>query len=192
LTVVGQTETPDFSLDLGGRPLPLRADFEVVVDGTNGATELKRVNAKLLNTDIAVTGMIDNLPGPGNRSITLNAKITKGRMEDLWRLVVPSDKSSFSGDVALQADMALPPGPGRKRDRWHIAGAFAVAAAHFEQPQIQAKLAELSRRSQGKDADQTPVDVFSNVRSDFSLDRGVLSLSALQFEVPGAAVHLRG
>jgi len=198
LNVKGRSETPDFSLDLGGRPLPLTATFETVVDGTNGTTELTRVDARLLNTDIQVTGLIENLPGPGNRDIKLNAKILKGRIEDVLRLVLESDTPLFSGDIVLDAGIVLPPGPARVRERIRIEGRVDLAAGQFTHPQIRAKLAELSRRSQGKDQDnnkdaaQAPVDVFSNVRSGFRLDRGVLAVSALRFEVPGAVVRLDG
>ena len=37
----GQTTTPDFSIDVGGTPVPLETTFHAVVDGTNGNTYLK-------------------------------------------------------------------------------------------------------------------------------------------------------
>jgi hypothetical protein len=196
LGVEGRSETPDFTLDLGGKPLPLTATFRTVVDGTDGSVSLQQVDAKLLNTDIQVTGLLDNLPGPGNRDIKLNARVTKGRIEDLLRLVVDSPTRVLSGEVTLEAAVAIPPGPKPKRQRLHVAGRFELAAAHFDQPQIQAKVVELSRRGQGrgqeKDAGDRPVNVFSNMRSGFEIRQGVLTVRDLTFEVPGAVVAMNG
>ena len=38
IEVEGTTETPDFMLDTGGRPMPLHTDFKAIVDGTSGDT----------------------------------------------------------------------------------------------------------------------------------------------------------
>jgi hypothetical protein len=73
-----------------------------------------------------------------------------------------------------------------------VNGRFELATARFTQPQVRAKVIELSRRSQGKRSDEAAPEVFSNVRSGFALERGVLSISQLTFEVPGAAVRLGG
>jgi hypothetical protein len=39
----GTTRTPDFSLDIGGQPVPLTTEFTAIVDGTNGAPVLQSV-----------------------------------------------------------------------------------------------------------------------------------------------------
>ena len=86
IRVNGTTDTPDFNLDLGGRPLPLHTSFEAVVDGTNGTTILKKVDARLRNSGILVSGAIVNLPGKDSgHSIDLDATVQKGRIEDMAR-----------------------------------------------------------------------------------------------------------
>ncbi len=68
----GTSEVPDFSLDLGGKPVRLTATFETTVDGTDGTTVLNRVDAKILDTAMVVTGAITNLDGPGRHDIDLH------------------------------------------------------------------------------------------------------------------------
>jgi len=41
IRVVGTTDTPNFNLDLGGKPLPLSTTFTALVNGANGTTHLE-------------------------------------------------------------------------------------------------------------------------------------------------------
>ncbi len=56
--------TPDFSLDIGGTPLPLSTAFVALVDGTNGDTILHDVDARLASTPIKAKGGIRPHAGP--------------------------------------------------------------------------------------------------------------------------------
>ena len=88
--------------------------------------------------------------------------------------------------------MALPPGKIRVRDRLQLAGTFGLGRTNFTSGQVQAKLQELSRRSQGKDPDEAMGRVLTNLRGKFALRGGVLKLTNLTFQVPGATVALDG
>ena len=46
IEVRGQTDTPDFSIDIAAQPVPLATRFHAIVDGTNGDTWLERVEAR--------------------------------------------------------------------------------------------------------------------------------------------------
>ena len=63
ITAAGHATVPDFSLDLGGKPVPLTAEFETLINGTNGATQLTRVDAVLRATKMAVTGAVEKPRG---------------------------------------------------------------------------------------------------------------------------------
>ena len=63
IDVRGHTSTPDFRIDVGGAAVPLETDFHAVVDGTNGDTYLKQVNAKLQDTPITASGAIESQKG---------------------------------------------------------------------------------------------------------------------------------
>ena len=192
ITVNGRSETPDFNLDLGGKPVPLSATFTCVVDASDGTTRLDNVEAKLFNTPIHVDGIIANLPGPGNHSIDLRATVTDGRIEDVLRLVVDSPTPMLTGDVNVKTTVKIPPGKQRLRERIALNGQFGLDAAKFTDAQVQAKLHELSRRSQGKDEGEAMARVMTSLSGSFELQRGMLMLRRLSFHVPGARVDLNG
>ena len=191
ISTVGEAETKDFSLDLGGRPVPLHTRFHTIVDGTDGSTRLERVDAKLRNSSFSTWGNITNLSGPGRHAIDLEFDINKGRIEDLLALSIDS-APLLSGDVTVQGKLSLPPGPTKVRKRLNVAGKFALARGQFTDAKVQEKLRELSRRSQGKGQDEDPGRVLTSMKGRFTLENGVLSLPDLSFEVPGAAVNLAG
>src|SRR5581483_3389963 len=47
IVVDGQTDTPDFRLNISGAPVPLKTEFHAIVDGTNGNTYLEPVEATI-------------------------------------------------------------------------------------------------------------------------------------------------
>ena len=49
ILVDGETDTPDFALDVSDHPVPLHTTFHAIVDGTTGDVTLAPVHAKLLN-----------------------------------------------------------------------------------------------------------------------------------------------
>jgi AsmA-like C-terminal region len=191
IRAAGTTRTPDFNLDLGGRPKVLDASYEAVIDGTDGTTRLEKVDATLGRTHISVTGAIRNLAGPGRHDVDLHATIQDGRIEDLVGLAVDSPHPILTGDVTLRTDLSLPPGESRVRDRLRVEGAFGLGGATFD-PEVQKKVRDLSRRSQGKDKDEAMGRVVSELQGRFSLSSGILRLSDLSFQVPGASVSLAG
>src|SRR5262249_8940519 len=56
IDVRGETETPDFSVRLGGHQFPLRAAYRTIVDGTNGDTRLERIDATFLESVLTARG----------------------------------------------------------------------------------------------------------------------------------------
>jgi hypothetical protein len=188
----GTATVPDFSLDLGGKPVALTADFETIVDGTDGTTQLKRVDARLRDTPMRVTGAISNLDGPGRHDVDLHVEIEDGRIEDLLALVLDTPKPVMTGDVKVTATFKLPPGPTRVRDRVELTGQFGLAETRFADAQVQQKLQDLSRRSQGKDDDDPMGRVLTNLRGKVTLSKGRVRLTQMHFQVPGANVALDG
>lgn len=188
----GSTVTPDFSLELGGKPLPLSTTFHAVIDGTNGSTELVNVNAKLLNTPIRTRGSIMNLSGPGRHDLKLDVAIENGRIEDILALAMDAADPMLRGDLSLKSTFALPPGKTKVPQRLAMSGRFGLGAARFSDSQVQAKLQELSRRSQGKEKDEPMLRVLTDLSGRFTVDSGVLTLNRLSFSVPGATVGLAG
>ena len=191
IEVNGQTTTPDFRLDIAGNAMPLTTTFEALVDGTDGDTYLKAVNAKLRNTPILASGAITGKKGVKGRTVQLKVKIEGGRIEDLLFLAVKGKDPMLSGKVTLGTDFLLPPGKGDVVERLRLAGQFDVSSGQFRDPQVQSRLGGMSARASG-DPDARPANVASDFEGRFKLADGILALSALKFAIPGATVQMAG
>ena len=149
IVVDGKTITPDFSLDLANRPVPLNTTFHAIVDGTNGNTYLQPVDAWLARTHIVAKGEVVRVPGVKGRDIRLNVTVDPGHIEDVLRLAMKSDPI-MTGELKLHTKFDLPPGPDSVTQKLNLDGSFALTGAHFTTDKIQSKVDELSLRGSGK------------------------------------------
>jgi hypothetical protein len=191
IQVKGETRTPDFKLKLTGKPLPLTTQFEAVVDGTDGDTYLKAVNAQLAQTAIFASGAIVGTPGVKGRTVQLHVKVADGRIEDFLDLAVRSDRPVMTGRIALHTDFVLPPGPADVTDKLRLNGEFDLSTARFTDPGVRDKLASMSQRARGKSGSAAE-GVMSEVEGRFTLAAGTVSLTPVKFQIPGAEVQLAG
>jgi hypothetical protein len=194
IEVEGQTETPDFSIDLAGRPVPLSTRFKAVVDGTNGDTHLERVEAKLNNSIILARGSVVRTEDVKGRRVTMDVRLDGARLEDLMTLAVKSDKPPLVGRVDLTTSFVLPAGSADVIDRLQLDGTFHLAQARFTNVNVQRRITTLSRRGRGEENDEGAESerVVSNLRGRFVLRDATLSFSELTFAVPGSIVRLSG
>lgn len=191
IAVKGETRVPDFRVDISGQPVPLNTRFQAVVDGTDGDTYLNDVFATFLDTSLHAKGAVAGTPGVKGRTVKLQVEIEEGRIEDLLRMAMKSERPLMVGDVALHTDFTLPPGEGGVVDRLRLAGEFDVDA-RFTDRNVQSKLTGMSRRARGEDARKGADDIISGLNGRFRLHDGVIAFSDLRFAVPGATVNLRG
>lgn len=192
IDVRGHTSTPDFRLDVGGTPVPLETDFHAVVDGTNGNTYLKQVNAKLQDTAIDASGAVESHPGVHGRTVDVAVTIKDGRIQDVLKLAVKSARPVMIGTLGLQAKLLLPPGKAKVVDRLQLDGQFALRQTHFTDTDVQGQLAMLSRHAQGKKPEEPIGRIESDMEGKFVLRDGRLRLDPFGFSLPGAAVHISG
>ena len=192
IDVHGVTKTPNFSLDVGGSPVRLDTIFHAVVDGTNGDTYLKQVDATLEETHISASGAIVGEEGAKGRSVKIDLTIAKGRIEDLLHLAVSAPKPVLLGTLTLSAALLLPPGKEPVADRMTLTGRFALRHARFTNPEVQEQLASLSRRAQGKKQTDPMPPIVSDMSGRFALRNGTARFEHLQFDVPGATIDLAG
>jgi hypothetical protein len=191
ISVKGETRTPDFRVEISDQPVSLTTRFDAVVDGTDGDTYLNAVDAAFLNTSIHARGAVTGTPRVKGRTIKLHVKIDKGRIEDLLRLSVKSDRPPMVGDIALHADFTLPPGKGDVVEKLRLAGEFDLKG-RFTDQNVQAKLTGMSQRASREDPVGTTGHVMSDLSGRFRLANGVIALSGLTFSIPGATVKLDG
>lgn len=192
IDVRGTTSTPDFSIDASGTPVPLDTTFHAVVDGTTGNTYLKQVDAKLKDTPISASGAIESQPGVKGRTVRLDVAIRDGRIQDVLKLAVRATSPVMSGRMALQATLLLPPGNAKVVDRLRLTGRFALERAQFTDAGVRQKLAEMSRRAQGKKPDEPIGKIASDIRGHFVLRDGAIRFEPLGFNLPGADIQLTG
>jgi hypothetical protein len=192
IDVHGKTRTPDFSLDAGGSPVPLDTTFHAVVDGTNGDTYLKQVDAMLAETAISASGAIVADENGKGRTVKIDLTIAKGRIQDFLQLAVAAPKPVMVGALTLSAALVLPPGKASVAERMSLAGHFALRQARFTDPGVQHQLANLSRRAQGKKADEPVGAIASDMSGRFAIRNGAAHFEELRFELPGATVAVSG
>jgi hypothetical protein len=194
IEVDGQTETPDFSIDLAGQPVALKTRFKAIVDGTNGDTTLERVEARLNDSTILARGAVVRTEDVKGRRVTLDVRLDGARLEDLMTLAVKSNKPPIVGRVDLTTAFVLPQGEADVIDRLQLNGTFRLAQARFTNVNVQRRITTLSRRGRGEETDEGADSerIVSNLRGRFSLRNAVLSFSELTFAVPGSTVRLNG
>jgi hypothetical protein len=193
LTVEGETDVPDFRLRTGGRALALHTDFSALVDGTNGNTYLNSVIAQFLHTTLDVKGeIVDENREVKGRTIVLYATSEKGRVEDLLRLAVNSDRPVMTGAATLTAKIDIPEGTADLLDRLKLDGQVGVVNQKFSSQAVQEKVDTLSRKGQGKPNDTGIDDAESDLIGNFHVEKGIVTFSNLSFHVTGATIHLNG
>ena len=193
LNVEGDTDTPDFSLDVSGNPVHLTTHYVALVDGTNGDTTLAPVVAHFLHTTVEAKGDIAGIRGKPGKDIELDSVVRDGRIEDLLQLVMKGDKPVMTGRVSLTAKISLPPVADVKIiDRLGLDGKFGVLGGHFTSDVVQGKVDTLSRKGQGQPKNDEIDNVISNLRGQFILKNRRATFSNLEFDVQGARVQLAG
>jgi hypothetical protein len=193
IVVDGTTKTPDFSLDTANHPVPLETKFHAIVDGTSGDTYLQMVEAVLGQTHFTTSGAVINIKGKGH-VIDLDIDVPDGRIEDFLQLAVKSEPVVMTGRLAMKTKLHIHPGPESVAQKISLKGEFTLRSIHFSNPKVQDKVDDLSLRAQGdpKDAKPGATDVDSHMVGAFSMDRGELSFSKLDYTLPGANVTLTG
>jgi hypothetical protein len=192
IEVEGETETPDFSIDVAGQPVPLTTRFKAIVDGTNGDTWLEDVNATLQASQIKARGAVVRAEDVKGRHVTLDITIEKARIEDLLKLAMKDTKAPLTGAVRMKTKFFLPAGPEDVIRKLRLDGTFALDQAKFMNLDVQRRISELSQRGRGDETPEEGESVVSKLRGHFVLRDSALRFSDLTFAVPGAIVQLAG
>ncbi len=205
IAIDGRTDTPNFSLGLADRSLPLHTDFHAVVDGTSGDTYLQPVHALLGGSAFTTSGKVVKIKGQGH-DIQLDVAIPHGRMQDFLRLAVRTEPPLLNGILAMKAKLHIPPGNAAVAQKMSLAGSFTLTQVRFNNPRWQNRIDNLSARAEGhpelaevgrvnRPADipsHTPSHISSQLAAGFMLEHGVLSVSDMHYAIPGALVLMNG
>jgi hypothetical protein len=191
IDVRGTTHTPAFVVDTAAHPVPLDTTFHAVVDGTDGDTYLKRIDAKFLDTSLTASGAVTGEKGHKGRTITLQVHMPRGRLQDVLTLAVRTPKPVMVGTIALDTSLRIPPGESRVADRLQLDGKFALEQAQFTDQFVRDRIATLSSRARGQPREDL-ARVLSDMHGIFKVAAGQASFHPVVFDVPGATVSLSG
>lgn len=198
ITVDGETDTPNFSLDTANHPVPLHTKFHAIVDGMNGDTHLLPVDAQLLHSHIVARGDVITVPGQGH-DINLDVVVDQARIEDMLELGIKTQPAVLTGTLVLHTSLDIPPGSVSVTQKIRLQGSFEITNAHFTSPDVQSKINELSLRSQGQpnaakqDAEQNVnPNIASDMRGNFALGNSKITVTGLSYTVPGADIAMNG
>jgi hypothetical protein len=200
IVVDGETDTPDFRLSTANHQMPLHTKFYAIVDGTNGDTHLLPVDAMLAHSHIIASGDVVRAQGMPGHDITLDVTVAPARIDDMLRLGVKTEPPVMTGDLTMHTKFHLPPGQGTVLDRLHLKGNFEITNVHFTNDKIQGRVDELSLRGQGKpkeakeakEAKEENPDIASEMRGNFELGEQKITITDLDYRVPGAEVAMSG
>ena len=119
----GTTETPEFQIDAGGLPVPLKTRFTAIVDGSDGDTYLNQVDANFLNTQLTAKGAVIGFEGMPGRQIEVDVDMQNGRIEDLLRLAVQLRKADSSrARPGCRPSSSIPPEKKKVIDKLQLRG----------------------------------------------------------------------
>jgi|SRR5579859_1228522 len=192
LEVEGVTDTPNFSLDPIGRPVPLHTEFSATVDGTDGDTYLHPVRATLLHSLIIANGSVIRSSSKKGHVISLNIYAPNARLQDILRLATKSNEPVMTGSVNLKTKMLLEPGSEKVVHRLVLDGDFGVNDAEFASVEVRDKLESLSRHALGKPKNEDAGSAVTDLLGHFHLEHDLMAFEQLRFRVPGAEVRLAG
>lgn len=197
IIVDGATDTPNFSIDTANRPVPLHTEFHAIVDGTNGDTFLDPVKARLKNSFFTARGIVKKV-GKTGHDIDLDVDMPNARIEDMLDLAVKTRPALMTGALTMKTKLHIPPGPARVAQKLGLNGSFRIQRVSFSNPGVQDKIDGLSMRAQGRprEAGEAGSDKQAEVQSDmkahFDLGNSMMTITDLNYQIPGALVKLNG
>ena len=195
IAVEGVTDTPDFRLDVSDHALPLHTEFRAVVDGTTGDTRLEEVKARVGRSELTAAGAVTRSEGVPGHTTDLRVVMERGRIEDMLVLGLKANPTLMRGALALKTHILIPPGPVSVSSKMRLEGTFAIRGAEFNDKQMQQKVDAMSMRAQGKPRLANAQDaevVASSISGKFSQADGVVEVSELTYQMPGAQAQMEG
>jgi hypothetical protein len=200
ITSDGETDMPNFSLDVSNHPVPLHTKYHAIIDGTSGDVYLNPVQAWILHSYFVCTGHVVRVKDDDGKSvghdIYLDVDMPKARIEDMLQLAVKTDPPLMRGALTMKTNLHIPPGnvPVSRKVELHK-GHFTIHNVVFSSDKIQSKIDMMSMRAQGKPKEANKTDaetVTSRMEGNFNLQKSNISIADLLYTMPGAQVVADG
>jgi hypothetical protein len=190
LSVSGTTATPAFRVKDSGNTFNLTTKFDAYVNGQNGDTFLKRVEAHFGHTTLIAQGSVAKAESGRGKFTKIDFSADHGRIEDVLGLFT-TERAPMSGDIALRATAKLPPGDQPFLHKLQLGGSFDIAQGTFSKTKTQRGVDELSAGARGQNKDD-PGDVLTNLKGQVKMVEALAHFSELSFSIPGAHAEMHG
>ena len=204
MTVHGETETPDFGLDISAHTFPLHTEFQALVEGTTGDVALQSVAARFLHTELEGNGLIRKVLAADGKetkghNIAIDVHMKNGRAEDLLTLFSRSPEPLLRSPMDLQGHVEVPPGKERLVLKMRASGTAQIGAAHFTNVNLQQSVNAFSLRAQDvhqakqaiQDPGASPV-VAMSLSGPFRIVGGNIEMPDVTSRAPGAVLAMQG
>ena len=191
----GEVDVPDFEVSHSGHPVHLASNFHALIDGTNGDTNLTRVESQFRKTTIVTQGDVKGHPGGHGKTARLEFSVDQGRVEDLLWMFSHSPRPAENGDVRVHAKVLLPPAPPSFLRRLRLEGDFGIGSGQFASTSVQTPVNRLAESASGEKKDREEIDpavVLSNLKGHFATQGGMVRLSSVSFTEPGTLAEVEG
>ena len=190
LSVTGTTATPEFRVKDSGNSFNLTTKFDAYVNGQDGDTFLKSVEAQFGHTTLMAQGSIAKTESGKGKFTKIQFSADHGRIEDVLGLFT-SARAPMSGEIVLRATAEFPPGDQPFLHKVQLGGSFDIAHGTFSNNKTQRGVDELSAGARGQNKDE-PEAVVSGLKGQVKLVEGLAHFSELSFSIPGAHADMRG
>ena len=191
----GDVDVPDFRITGNSHAIHLSTKYESVVNGTNGDTELDKVQSTFQRTTFLSKGAIAGQSGERGKTVTLEMSAQRARVEDLLRLFASPARPSVIGPIQLRVKVRLPPGAQAFLTRLSLEGDFGIGGERFTNSSVQASVNKLSESAQGESKKEQSEDsetTLSNLKGHVTLKNGIAALSNISFTEPGTLAEISG
>jgi hypothetical protein len=192
IEIEGSTDTPDFQVTPSHHVVPLKTQFQGIVNGTNGDVSLQSVRVQLERTSIVSHLEVAKKPASEGKTISLDATELQGRIQDWLHLLSKADPPAFTGAMNFRVQVLVPPGKQSFIERVNMLGDFGIDAASFNRSTTQEKVDNLSQLAQGEKKNDDPASVVENLKGHVVVDHAIATFSSLSFSVPGALARVHG
>ncbi len=191
MDISGTTDTPNFEVVSGGRPVRLTTEFSAYVDAIHGDPFLKRGDARLRPTHVLASGSIAGSTNRKGKTALIELSANNGRIEDMIGLFVRKTPPPMSGTATLRARAEIPSGAQSFLEKLKLAGKFGIGGGEFSEA-TQEGVNKLSAGARGEKDDADPETVLTDLTGRVTLNSGVATFADLSFGVPGAKARMQG
>jgi hypothetical protein len=192
IETTGTTDTPKFEVTRSKHPVPIKTKFDALVDGINGNTILRSVEATILHTAAHIEGTVSSKPGQTGKTAVVNITVGNGHIDDVLRMFVREPKPPMEGATNFKAHVVLPPDHRPFTKRVVLQGEFEISHAQWTKESRQASVNTLSKRASGNKKQPDTPSVTAEINGKVLLSEGVAKFSDSTFKVPGAEATFHG